>query len=598
MTSTYRKPDFWDNLIPLRGDTSGPQLAGWTPGPPVRRGLGCVVYADQMIRVAADICLAADVCTPREPGRYPAVVTFAAYGKELQSSGAPTGSNEAGSPPVFTDRGYVHITVSRRGMGRSQGQSAIFFSDRDGEDHAKVIEWAAAQLWCDGNVVTFGTSYYGVAQPQVAAKQPPALRALFTIETDTDYFRHIVMFSGVPQLYFLSLWMGANFTEAQLKLHVPPVLRALMSQILNSPLKSLWWPQVQKRMSGIMTGFMKKTPARPFREVFVSWVIDGKTREASTVPPGPYAELDRIKVPFVVVQNPGLLNLHQFGAYDLFENAATPKNRKWLIIGPAEYDLPSLHWQLEALAFYDYILFGADNGYSRQPPVRYWTDGAEEYRCANDFPIPASQPVRLHLASGGTDQATHKLTANVTDAAGANRWAAVPIGAPVTPGFGEIANQIVTYEMAVDDETEFSGPITANLRFSCNEIDSYVIARLGRVDTSGSYHLLSLGAISPARRRIDDARSTSTEIAIDISNPEPLVPGEPVTLRFSLTPQPVLLKNRERLRFDVGSRTDLLRSDVSHGHAQFDMQVPPYFSRNSLHYGPETYIELRKVTTS
>jgi uncharacterized protein len=25
------------------------------------------------------------------------------------------------------------------------------------------------------------------------------------------------------------------------------------------------------------------------------------------------------------------------------------------------------------------------------------------------------------------------------------------------------------------------------------------------------------------------------------------------------------------------------------------MQVPPYYSRNTLHYGPETYIELRKV---
>jgi len=46
----------------------------------------------------------------------------------------------------------------------------------------------------------------------------------------------------------------------------------------------------------------------------------------------------------------------------------------------------------------------------------------------------------------------------------------------------------------------------------------------------------------------------------------------------------------------VGSRTDLLRSDVSHGHAQFDMQVPPYFSRNTVHYGPDSYVELSRVT--
>jgi hypothetical protein len=137
--------------------------------------------------------------------------------------------------------------------------------------------------------------------------------------------------------------------------------------------------------------------------------------------------------------------------------------------------------------------------------------------------------------------------------------------------------------------------VTANLRFSCNEIDSYLIARTGRVDRSGGYTLLSLGAISPARRRIDETRSTSTEIAIDVSNPEPLTPDEPVTLRFSLTPHPVIFKPGERPRLEIGSRSDLLRSDASHGHAQFDMQVPPYFSRNTLHHGPDTYIELHQV---
>jgi hypothetical protein len=77
---------------------------------------------------------------------------------------------------------------------------------------------------------------------------------------------------------------------------------------------------------------------------------------------------------------------------------------------------------------------------------------------------------------------------------------------------------------------------------------------------------------------------------------------QPDTLpRFSpeagLTPQPVLLRAGERLRFDIGSRTDLLLSDQSHGRAQSQMQVPPYFSRNTLHYGAETYVESRKAPT-
>jgi hypothetical protein len=67
----------------------------------------------------------------------------------------------------------------------------------------------------------------------------------------------------------------------------------------------------------------------------------------------------------------------------------------------------------------------------------------------------------------------------------------------------------------------------------------------------------------------------------------------PVTLRFSLTPQPVVLKPGERLRLDIASRTDLLHSDVRHGYAQFDMHVPSYYARNTRHYGPDTFIEPR-----
>jgi hypothetical protein len=67
-----------------------------------------------------------------------------------------------------------------------------------------------------------------------------------------------------------------------------------------------------------------------------------------------------------------------------------------------------------------------------------------------------------------------------------------------------------------------------------------------------------------------------------------------VALKFSLTPQPVPLSAGERLRFDVGSRTDLLLSDQSHGRAVSDAGAP-ILSPNTLHYGAETYVELRKV---
>lgn len=69
--------------------------------------------------------------------------------------------------------------------------------------------------------------------------------------------------------------------------------------------------------------------------------------------------------------------------------------------------------------------------------------------------------------------------------------------------------------MVVSEELHLAGPVTANLSFSCNEIDSFVMARLSRVDGQGGLHPLSFGVIAPSRRKIDVTRGSATEIALD-----------------------------------------------------------------------------------
>lgn len=576
-----------------KGALSGPQLAGWSPSIVAKEGLGCSAYPDQMIPVADGISLVSDLYLPKAEGRYPAVVCFSAYSKELQAAGVPMGTAETGSPPVFTDRGYAHLTVSRRGMGKSQGESQGFFHEQDALDLAEVIAWTAKQPWCDGQVVLFGTSYYACVQPQVACLRPPALRGFFAVEITTDMFRDITMFGGAPQAEFMALWLGANFNPTTTKLHVPAVAKALASHILNSPLKKLWWPQVQKRMVKIMKGFEAIEPTLDARDYFAAVVLDSKTRQTSVLPEGPTANPELVEIPFVVVQNPGSFNLHQFGAYDLFGRAATDTAKKRLIIGPAEYELPAYHYQLEALAFFDHLCHGSDNGYEAQAPVRYWTEGSDDWRSASAFPLPNSERFRLYLNSNGADGALHNLVLSPGD--GSNRWAAVPMNAVVTPGFDDVANQLLSFDYPIDQDIELTGPVVANLKFSCNEIDSHIVARLSRIDRSGRSHQLSLGSMRPAIRTIDEDRSSDVEVVLNLDIRQPLSPGDPVILRFSLTPQPVMLRGGEKLRLDIGSRLDLVRSDVSHGRAQFDMQVPPYYSRNTLHYGPETYIELHRA---
>ncbi|ODU03653.1 MAG: hypothetical protein ABS81_13235 [Pseudonocardia sp. SCN 72-86] len=89
------------------------------------QGLGNEVLAGQRIPVGDDVTLNADVYTPATPGRYPATVSFAAYSSETHTAGIPTGTNEIGSPPVLTDRGYCQVVVERRGMGRHKTRDDV-----------------------------------------------------------------------------------------------------------------------------------------------------------------------------------------------------------------------------------------------------------------------------------------------------------------------------------------------------------------------------------------------------------------------------------------------------------------------------------------
>lgn len=79
------------------------------------------------------------------------------------------------------------------------------------------------------------------------------------------------------------------------------------------------------------------------------------------------------------------------------------------------------------------------------------------------------------------------------------------------------------------------------------------------------------------------------------SLPQLLTPGEPVVLSFSVTPAPTQLPAGEMLRFDSASRTGLLKSDVSHGDVHSDIPAPAYFSRTTIHYGPDTWLELHQI---
>lgn len=127
--------------------------------------------------------LAADVLLPKAPGRYPAIVVQTPYDRTRSRAGLAaaqggfSGGESAGggTTPAVADREhYAYVVADWRGFfgSRGAGPAAPGSLGRDGFD---VVEWAAAQPWCDGKVGTWGPSALGVVQFQTAAERPPHL---------------------------------------------------------------------------------------------------------------------------------------------------------------------------------------------------------------------------------------------------------------------------------------------------------------------------------------------------------------------------------------------------------------------------------------
>ncbi|MFG2965881.1 CocE/NonD family hydrolase [Streptomyces sp. NPDC048288] len=76
----------------------------------------------------------------------------------------------------ITARGYAAVVQDVRGKFRSEG--ATEFGIHEVADGHDTVGWVAGRPWCDGSVVMWGDSYFGLTQLAAAASGHPALRAI------------------------------------------------------------------------------------------------------------------------------------------------------------------------------------------------------------------------------------------------------------------------------------------------------------------------------------------------------------------------------------------------------------------------------------
>ena len=79
---------------------------------------------------------------------------------------------------VLASAGIAFARLDVRGTGDSEGAITDEYSEAELEDCIEAIAWLARQPWCNGAVGMRGLSWGGINTLQVAARHPPALKAI------------------------------------------------------------------------------------------------------------------------------------------------------------------------------------------------------------------------------------------------------------------------------------------------------------------------------------------------------------------------------------------------------------------------------------
>jgi uncharacterized protein len=123
--------------------------------------------------------------------KVPALLEYLPYRKR-----DGTTTRDALTHPYLAGHGYACIRVDMRGNGDSDGLMRDEYTKQELDDGVEVIEWLSQQKWCDGKVGMFGISWGGFNALQIAALQPPALKAIVTICSTDDRYEDDIHYKG------------------------------------------------------------------------------------------------------------------------------------------------------------------------------------------------------------------------------------------------------------------------------------------------------------------------------------------------------------------------------------------------------------------
>ncbi len=538
---------------------------------------GMSVQRGVMIRTRDGTRVACDVYLPDEPGRYPALLSYSHYGKDLQrisdkrsplSPLAGNGGLEAGDSEYFVSRGYVHVIADARGSGDSEGEYC-YQGPKEQEDGYDIIEWMAEQAWCDGNCGMLGMSYFAVMQYMVAAQQPPHLKAIVPYEALTDRYRQSVYHGGLLNEGFWHQWWGHVSVDGMRPLSYDYLPQHEIDRRVSALMQT---PEVQNSpYLHIQLKYPNKNP------LLFGWMLepfDGPFYWERS----PYRMFDRIRIPTFLVTRWTSWAVHLAGAFQAYEGITAPKK---LLVMETESRLGPLrpwtdHHDL-ILRWYDHWLKGNDTGFMDEPPIQLLIKGSGEYRFENEWPLARTAWTRFYLGSHGS------LSRKQQDHSDAVELLNDP---DLPPGQLPPAVTFLTEPFTAD--VEVTGPVMLNFHATLDQPDATWIVTLRDLAPDGTSRTLTKGWLRASQRELDAEKSTPFRPWQRHSGKEQLTMGQSYAYAMEIREVSNLFRKGHCLALDIRGQ-DSTAEDPIWVHT-----CNPVLTRHTLHFGGafESYLLL------
>ncbi len=509
-------------------------------------------------RLAARMWIPADA----EQNPVPAVLEYIPYRKR-----DATAIRDSKLHPYFAGHGYAAVRVDMRGSGDSDGVLTDEYLKLEHADAREVIEWLSTQKWCTGSVGMMGNSWGGFNSLQVAARRPPALKAIITSCSTDDRYADDIHYMGGCLLNDNMKW-AANMFSHNSRPPDPDVAGNRWHEMWLERLKGsgLWietWLSHQRRDAFWKHGSVSENYADITCAVFA---VGGWNDGYSNAIPRLMEHLTCPRIAWIGQWS------HQY------PHDAAP--------GPA------VGFLQEAIRWWDHWLKGRDTGMMKEPMVRsyiqdYWPPVSKPKRMEGhwvadpSWPPPGVKAKRLILNRGGT----------LDDKPGPET--ALSILSPLTPGhYGRWCPHGLGPDMPTDqreldgnalcfdsepfkERVELLGAPVVELDIASDKPNAMICVRLGDIAPDGRISRITYQLLNLTHR-------DSHEF------PDALVPGKRYRIKVKLNDLGQAIEAGHRLRVAIStsywpiawtspeSATLTIRAGASH----IDLPVRPAEARD------------------